>query len=73
MGIKEMGPKVSEKDVESANTVSDMNLFIRENSERDHWEDGTMLYLYQNCQMADDVPRDEGRLVPVVSDSGVFR
>ncbi|KAK8796649.1 hypothetical protein WA588_000777, partial [Blastocystis sp. NMH] len=59
MGIKDVDSKVSEKDIESANTVSDMNLFVRENSERDHWEDGTSLYLYQNCQMADDVPRDE--------------
>ena len=73
MGIKNAGPKVSEKDIESANTVSDMNLFVRENSERDHWEDGTTLYLYQNCQMTDDVPRDEGRLVTIVSVSGALR
>lgn len=42
MGIKDVDSKVSEKDIESANTVSDMNLFVRENSERDHWEDGIL-------------------------------
>ena len=68
-----MGPKVSEKDIESANTVSDKNLFIRENSDRDHWEDGTMLSLYENCRMADDVPRDEGRHNAMVSVSGAVR
>ena len=73
MGIKDVDSKVSEKDIESANTVSDMNLFVRENSERDHWEDGTSLYLYQNGQRADDGPRDEGRLVTVVSASGALR